>query len=202
MACISQKFFIKFSTEFGLGGKRPLDSGDKAVTGFWNAFVPTVCFQIRTKRINALRWQIVEFLGALARFQKADGRPSVWPHRKTRVSAGRIFMKFSIWVFFEELPRKFKFYSNWTKTTGTLHEDQYTFLVISGSFLRRMRNVSNEICGETRNAHFILKNVFPKIVPFIIIIIIIIIIIFINCNWVVTRYSSYFTYTQILKKSN
>jgi len=65
-----------------------------------------------------------------------------------------------------------------------------------------MRNVSNEICGETRNAHFILKNVFPKIVPFIIIIIIIIIIIFINCNWVVTRYSSYFTYTQILKKSN
>jgi len=33
--------------------------------------------------------------------------------------------------FFENLSRKFKFHYNLTKITGTLHEDQYTFLIIS-----------------------------------------------------------------------
>jgi len=34
-------------------------------------------------------------------------------------------------VFFENLPRKFKFYYNLTRITDTLHEDQYTFFIIS-----------------------------------------------------------------------
>ena len=38
--------------------------------------------------------------------------------------------------------------------TGTLHEDQYTFFIISRSVLRRMRNVSDEPCRENRNISF------------------------------------------------
>jgi len=42
---------------------------------------------------------------------------------------GQIFMKFDIRVFFEDLSRKLKFHLNLTRITGTLHEDQYTFLI-------------------------------------------------------------------------
>ena len=44
-------------------------------------------------------------------------------------SAGRIFMKCNIWVFFEKkLSKKFKFHSNRTRMKDTLKEDQRTFL--------------------------------------------------------------------------
>jgi hypothetical protein len=50
---------------------------------------------------------------------------------------------------------------------GTLHEDQYTFLAISRSFLLRMRNVADKTCRENQNTHFVLSNLFfSKIVPF------------------------------------
>jgi hypothetical protein len=51
-----------------------------------------------------------------------------------------IFMKYYIWVLLENLSRKFKTYK-----TLTLHEDQYTFLILSHSFLLRMRNISTKI---------------------------------------------------------
>jgi hypothetical protein len=34
------------------------------------------------------------------------------------------------------------------KKTGTLHEDQYTFYIISSSVLLRMKNVSDKYCRE------------------------------------------------------
>jgi len=43
---------------------------------------------------------------------------------------------------------------------GALRDDQYTFLIISRSFLLRMRNVSDKICMETQNTHFMSNNVF------------------------------------------
>ena len=46
--------------------------------------------------------------------------------------------------------------------TGTLHEDQYTFLIISCSFLLRMRNVSEKSCRENQNTHFMFNNFFFK----------------------------------------
>ena len=69
-------------------------------------------------------------------------------------------MKFDIWVFFENLSRKFKFHWNRTRITGTLHEDQYTTLTISRSFLHRMKNVSAISCRENQNIHFALNNFF------------------------------------------
>jgi len=44
---------------------------------------------------------------------------------------------------------------------GTLHEDQYTFLIICHSFLLRMRNVSDKSCREYQNTHFIFNNYPP-----------------------------------------
>ena len=39
--------------------------------------------------------------------------------------------------------------------TGTLREDQRTFLTISRSVLRRMRNFSDKSCRENQNTHFV-----------------------------------------------
>ena len=45
---------------------------------------------------------------------------------------------------------------------GTLHEDQYTFLIISRSVLLRMRNVSDKSCRENQNTHFVCSNFFKR----------------------------------------
>jgi hypothetical protein len=52
------------------------------------------------------------------------------------------------------------------KKTGTLHEDQHTFMIISRSVLLRGRNVSDKSCTENQNTHFMFSKFFPKIVPF------------------------------------
>ena len=97
------------------------------------------------------------FLGAFTRFRKATisfvmslcvsvrllACPSAWSNSAL---TERILMKFDISAFFENLWRKFKFYLNLTRITGTLHEDQYTFLIICRWFILRMRNVLNISC--------------------------------------------------------
>jgi hypothetical protein len=50
--------------------------------------------------------------------------------------------------------------------TGTLHENVFTFVIISRPVLPRMRNVSNKCCTEYQNTYFTFSNFFPKIVPF------------------------------------
>jgi hypothetical protein len=46
---------------------------------------------------------------------------------------------------------------------GTLYEDQFTFFIISRSFLLRMRNVSDKVCREGQNTHFVFltSSAFP-----------------------------------------
>jgi len=46
--------------------------------------------------------------------------------------------------------------------TRTLHEDRYTFLIISRSVLLRMRNVSDKSCTENQNTHFVFSNFFSE----------------------------------------
>jgi hypothetical protein len=46
--------------------------------------------------------------------------------------------------------RKFKFYYNLTRITGTLHEDKYTFLIISRLVLPTINNVSDEVVEEIK----------------------------------------------------
>jgi hypothetical protein len=47
-----------------------------------------------------------------------------------------------------------------TIITGTLHADQYTFMIISRSVLLTMRNVSDKRCRENQNTHFMFNNFF------------------------------------------
>jgi hypothetical protein len=55
---------------------------------------------------------------------------------------------------------------NPTKIKGTLHEDVSIFMTICCSPLLRMKNISDTICRENQNTHFMFSKVFPKIVPF------------------------------------
>jgi len=49
---------------------------------------------------------------------------------------------------------------------GTLQEHPFTFLIISRSFILRMKNVSDKSCGENQNTRFMFSNIFfPKNVP-------------------------------------
>jgi hypothetical protein len=71
------------------------------------------------------------FLGAFAKLRRATISfiMSVCPHGSyNSAPTGRIFMKFYIWVIFENLSKKLEFHLNGTRTTDTLHEDQYIFL--------------------------------------------------------------------------
>jgi len=47
------------------------------------------------------------------------------------------------------------------KTTVHLHED-YTFMIISCSFLPRIRNVLDKWCRENQNPHFVFSNCFSE----------------------------------------
>jgi hypothetical protein len=49
---------------------------------------------------------------------------------------------------------------------GTLHKEQYEFLVISHIVFLRMTNVSDKSCIENQNTYFMFDNFFPKIVLF------------------------------------
>jgi hypothetical protein len=44
----------------------------------------------------------------------------------------RIFMKWGVWAFFENISMKFKGYYDLTLVTGTLHEDVRTFMIVPG----------------------------------------------------------------------
>jgi hypothetical protein len=44
--------------------------------------------------------------------------------------------------------------------TGTLQEDQCTYMIISRSVLLRMRNVLDKNCRENQNTHFMFNNFF------------------------------------------
>jgi hypothetical protein len=89
--------------------------------------------------------------------------PSAW---NNSAPAGRIFIKFDIWVFFQNLFRKFKIRSTLARKTGTLQEDLCTF-TISPWILLRMSNVSDRNCRENQSTHFVFSDFFPlKIAPF------------------------------------
>jgi len=44
------------------------------------------------------------------------------------------------------------------RLSGTLHEDQYTFLIISRSVTFNMRNVCYKISRKNQNPHFMFNN--------------------------------------------
>ena len=80
--------------------------------------------------------------GAFAKFRTV--RFFIPVRRSVRLSARnnlatnrRIFNKFYIWGFLENLSKKFKFHYNRIRIEVTLHEDQYTFLILEWKILRK-----------------------------------------------------------------
>jgi len=69
-------------------------------------------------------------------------------------------------IFRKKPSRKFKFHYNLTRITGTLHEDQYTFSIISRSDLPRTRNAAGRSCKDNQNTNFMINNFSSKIAPF------------------------------------
>jgi len=45
---------------------------------------------------------------------------------------------------------------------GTLHENRYTFSIISRSIHLRMRNILDKCCRENQNTRFVFNNFFPQ----------------------------------------
>ena len=82
--------------------------------------------------------------------------------RNKSAPTGRIIIKFDLCVFLENMSRKFKFHSNQITLTSTLHENQYTFFIISRPFLLSMRNVSDKSYRENQNTQFMFDNVFRE----------------------------------------
>jgi hypothetical protein len=52
------------------------------------------------------------------------------------------------------------------RITGTIHEDLYTFTLVTEGILG-IRNVSDRSCTDNQNKLFTLNNSFLKIVPFV-----------------------------------
>jgi hypothetical protein len=75
---------------------------------------------------------------------------------------GWVLMKFNIWVAFYNLLRKFKLNKNLIRATGILHDDLWTFTIISCWILLRMRNVSHKSCRENQNTHFMFNIFFSE----------------------------------------
>ena len=88
-------------------------------------------------------------------------RPSAW---NNSAPIGRIFHEIWHLNIFRRSVRKIQFSLKSDKISGTLHEDQFKFLIISRSVLLRMRNVSDKSCRENQNTHFMFCNFFPKII--------------------------------------
>jgi hypothetical protein len=74
--------------------------------------------------------------------------PSAW---NNSAPTGWFFLKFDIWVFFENLFTKINFHLNISGINGTSHKDLCTF--ISHWISLRMRNVSRIICRENLHRH-------------------------------------------------
>ena len=110
--------------------------------------------KLKSKFVNsyltARRIRIV-FLDAFWKLRKATINLamslSVRPHRTTRLPLEGFSWNF-IWVYFENLSRKYKFRLNPNTITVTLHEDLCTYLITSLSVLLRMRNVLDQ-CFST-----------------------------------------------------
>jgi len=99
-----------------------------------------------------------QVLGAFSELRKAT--VSFVPHPRLSASnnsapTGRIFMKFHIWVFFENVSRDCKFRWNLTRVTGILREGHCTLLrtALFWVITQRVVVISYRCCGTTYRSH-------------------------------------------------
>jgi len=101
-------------------------------------------------------------------------RPSVLPSfrlsvrltaRNNSAPAGRIFMKFNIWVFIENLLWKFKFHWKPTRIVGTVHEDLRAFVINISLNSSQSEKFSDKRYRENQSRHFFNIFFLSKFVP-------------------------------------
>jgi hypothetical protein len=56
---------------------------------------------------------------------------------------------------FQKSVKKVQVLLKYAISKGTIHKDQYTFLILSHSFLLRMRNVSDISFGENQHTRYV-----------------------------------------------
>jgi len=124
--------------------------------------------------MTTLSLKMYTILGAFAKCWKATGSfvmsVCLYVCMSVRMEhsapTGRIFMELGISVFFDNPSRKFKVHWNLTTITVLyMQTDMCTFFITSRSVLLRMRNVSDKICREKQNTHFIINIFFRKSCP-------------------------------------
>jgi hypothetical protein len=111
---------------------------------------------------------IYRFLGAFANFRRATISfvISVCPSVRME-QLGFDWTDFrEIWylTIFRHSVEEVQFWLKSGKNNGHFHENLCTFVIIFRWILLRMRNVSDKICTENQNIHFMFNNIFPKIV--------------------------------------
>ena len=70
---------------------------------------------------------------------------------------------YEIWylnIYLNLLKKLTFFFCNMKRTTGTLHGDHKTFLIIFHSIILRMRNFSDKSCGENQNTQYVFNKFF------------------------------------------
>jgi hypothetical protein len=78
---------------------------------------------------------------------------------------GRIFLKFNIGEFFENLSRTNKFHSTVTRMTGTLHKKPCKFMAFRWNLLKWEMSQTKVV--QKIITHILCSiNLFPKVVPF------------------------------------
>jgi hypothetical protein len=90
-------------------------------------------------------------------------RPSEW---NNSVHTWGSFKKFWYFSIFRNSVEKFKFHSNLTRTTGTLHAYLFTFMTTTRSLLLIMSDVSDKNCQQNQNTCFVFKNFVTQFMPF------------------------------------
>ena len=88
-------------------------------------------------------------------------RPSICPHRTIRLPLNGFSWKL-ISEFFPKIHCENSLFIKILQEQRTLHEAQYKFLIMSLSFLLRIRNVSCKRFRESQNIYFMLQKFFRK----------------------------------------
>ena len=87
-------------------------------------------------------------------------------HEATRLRLEWFLWNFIFGYFSKICQKNWKFMSL-IRIPGTLRKDLCTFIITSLWILPRIRNISDNICSENQNTHFMFNKFFlPKIVPF------------------------------------
>jgi hypothetical protein len=87
---------------------------------------------------------------------------SVCPHGTNRLQLGGFSYNLIFEYFSKICLGNSSFHKNGLRMTGSLHEDQYTFLIISRTVLLRMRHASEKSCSVNHNTHCMFSDVFRK----------------------------------------